>query len=304
MTNNRRAIISALAVAACVLVVVSSAAWATPIDLGAAGPSFWGILETGAGQVSLSGPTEGIFGSSTQANLGIAEGGKLNSSGTTTIQGAYYKYSTNTGDSISQTTIVGGTLQGSAVDSLLAQAVLDATAADLFAASLACTMGAACGSTLTSSTTFTGVTGLNVLVVNGINLGNGEIVTLSGPAGASFLIFDLGGLTLNSGQIRVAGGVTPLDVLIDVKGGTASASGGLNNESVIDGILMNLTGKIQFSPGAVNGEVIGGYDISFVSGASVHVPPIPAVPEPGTFLLLGSGLAGLGGMAWRQHRRK
>jgi len=27
-------------------------------------------------------------------------------------------------------------------------------------------------------------------------------------------------------------------------------------------------------------------------------------PEPGTFLLLGSGFAGLAGIAWRRHRRK
>jgi len=31
---------------------------------------------------------------------------------------------------------------------------------------------------------------------------------------------------------------------------------------------------------------------------------VVGAPEPGTFLLLGSGFAGLAGIAWRRHRRK
>jgi hypothetical protein len=157
---------------------------------------------------------------------------------------------------------------------------------------------------INGNTTLNGGPGTNVLNVSGINLGNGQALTLNGPAGSQFVINDSGGFTLNSGQINLTGGLTPSDVVINLTGTgpAAQTSGGLNNESVINGILLAPSRSIGFAPGLVNGELIaGGQSVHLVSGASVNGPHV--VPAPPGLILMGlGGLAYLGSLV-RARRR-
>jgi len=141
------------------------------------------------------------------------------------------------------------------------------------------------------SLTITGVAGLNVIDLTGINLGNGQTLDLAGPAGAEFVINDSGNLVLNSGLIEETGGLLTDDVVFNVAG-NVQTSGGLNNESVIDGIVLDKSGQINLAPGEINGELIaGGNNPQIVSGASVN-QVINNTPEPSTLLLLSMGLGG------------
>ena len=110
----------------------SSSALADTFGLGTAGPANWGILETGANQVSMANGTNITVNpgaTSSQANLGINSGGKLNQSGTVTIAGAYYKFTGNSDSTTNGLTVAGGTLTGATVDSTLTTAAGQASAA-------------------------------------------------------------------------------------------------------------------------------------------------------------------------------
>lgn len=261
--------------------------------LGAAGPSNFSLFATSTSpQVQIAGandqpplPGGGVIG-----NVGIDNTATFQVSGPASVTGNVYllgsasqfNNSSNAANGgLGGTVFTGGVGPNGTTLSQANTAALNASTT--FAGLSGTSIGAING---TTTITAANPGGINVLNTTGINLGNGQTLTLSGPAGTEFIINNSGGITLNSGSIVTAGGVGQNDVVINMtgSGNTVSTSGGLNNESVIDAILLDPgpNGKFQLTPGLVNGEVIGGGQISLASGAAV-------VPAPPSFVLMGLG---------------
>ncbi len=84
---------------------------------------------------------------------------------------------------------------------------------------------------------------------------------------------------MTGGSKIVASGVPPSTVLYNIIGPGSQVAlngggGGVNCcRASIDGTMLALERNIALSPGLVNGEVIGGQDISIVGGAAVKCPP-------------------------------
>ena len=78
--------------------------------------------------------------------------------------------------------------------------------------------------------------------------------------------------------------------------------------AIMPGVNEEITDPLYFfsrPAGTASGfEYVDGRGEGGLDGVRMFVESDPAtpVPEPSTLLLLGSGLAGLGGVAWRQHR--
>jgi hypothetical protein len=299
----------ALAAAGTLLPGPAARAGFVSATLGPAGPSNWAILSTGNAATTdfaLNGP------GTTVGSVGVGATGKLsldssNGDPATAIVGNVYLSS---GSSITHPQQVHGSVF-TGQDAVLSQAAADARAAVATFAGLPATNPTT--SVGNSTGTISGTGGVNVLNISGLNLNHGSL-TLSAPKGGQFVINDSGQFTLNSGVIRLAGGLTPSDVVFNITGTgpDVSSSGGLHNESVVNGILLAEDRNIAFAPGLVNGEVISdGSSIHFVSGASVNqaLPPtVPSphgplsAPEPTSVVLLGLGLPVLAASVWRGRR--
>jgi hypothetical protein len=264
---------------------------ADPIDLGTAGPSNYAVLSIGGGDVAMNGPGTSV------GNVGITSRGKLSldSSDPLAIQGNVYLGNTA---SITHPQQVQGTIFTNQ-DSQLNQAAADARNASLVASALAATNST---TSITGSRTITGGPGVNVLHLTAIDLNGGAIVTLSAPAGGSFIINDSGMFNLTGGsKILLAGGLTPTDVLFNVTGSNVQVAlnGGSENgmpKAQINGVLLVPNSDINFAPGLDTPEIIGGRNISLVSGSDV-IDHVKTAPEPASILLLGFGAASLAGYA-------
>jgi hypothetical protein len=257
--------------------------------LGSAGPADWSLLQIDGGNVSLANASNAGF---ITGNVGL-NGGNFSDSGVP-ITGNIIFGTAASGISSATGLVTGSITENQA---LLTTAATDATNASSTFAGLAPTLS---NTSISGTTTINLAPGINVADLTGINLGGSNVLTLNGPAGSEVIFNISGGLTLNSGRVALTGGLTPADVVFNLTGNQPFAtSGGLNQESVLAGIVLNPHGQVHLTPGAVTGEIIAGDNINIASGGSIASP----VPETSSLGLVAAvGLAVMGRCAVRRRR--
>ena len=271
--------------------------------LGSAGPADWAILTGPNSVTALNGP------GTTNGNVGInntAAGAlQLNSSNPFAIVGNVFLAggsSTITHPSeVNGTITPNSTLPGTA----WANVAGASTSFDALPANQTFASG------ITGNTTINATGSVYVVDVTGdINLPQNDVLTVHGSASTDVIINVTGTLSLHGNQslnpaLALSGGITADHVVYNFvgSGSALSTSGGLNQESIADGILLAPQRDVGFAPGEVNGELIaGGTNIQIVSGGSVNQPPVGGpLPLPAS---VSGGAALLSILAsWRLIRR-
>ena len=184
--------------------------------------------------------------------------------------------------------IISGSLQNPVTETLVPTTTTQAAATiaqnvSSFASSLAATQTF---TTINNTTTITGNGGLNVIDV--ANITNAKL-TLSGTAN-DFFVFNVSNAISTNQPMTLSGGVSPSNILFNLTGtGTVAVFQTSGGDVSFGTYLATNGGKFQFSNLNLTGRLINiGGDVQFVSGSM-----IPAVPEPGTFALIGLGAIAL-----------
>jgi len=156
----------------------------------------------------------------------------------------------------------------------LADARNDALAASAQAAGLSANFSYA---DITSNTTINGLSGLNVISVNGnINVTNASL-TLTGPADAFFVVNVAGSIALGgAGGIQVGGEVPTSQLIINMTG-----SGNLINKHVGNVVQGTLLGpNVGGLPGGALGSLLLGRNFGLMSGVHVTYEGCNSQPGP------------------------
>ena len=259
------------AVVALSLVFLSSQVLAVPVDLGAAGPQNWTVLEIGNGNVSIANASNA---GSITGNVGV-NGGNLSDSGVPITGNVVTSSSATVNPNVAAN--VSGTISQNAAS--LASAATAAESASSTAAGLASSGGGVGVSSIVYNNA--GTIDLNPGVYNLTDLKlNGTILDLT--AGVNYVFNISGQLSLNSSEIL---DLTAADVLFNITGTQGvQLAGGLNNESVLDGIVLAPDAQISETPGSILGEIISGQNINIASGAKIQ--GVASVPDSGSCMFL------------------
>jgi hypothetical protein len=279
-TISHRLPLGALAIVAAASLCLSRSATASVVDLGdAAGFS---VLTYNSNNTSDSafngGPIGVVNGDWTQSGGGQTD----HQQATQVILSPGH---TNNGPSVETTVFNSAKLNSAWADAQNASASL---------ASLTPTQ--TLGAITTGQTITESAVGHYVLSISSINL-NQTALTLSAPAGSTFVLNISGNVTLNGGSqgngVLIAGGITSNDVLLNLTSANANVTttGGGNAQQIYGIVLATGTNaSVNLHPGQINAEVIA-TTLTTSSGALVTVPPVP-VPEvtPGSVIFGFIGL--------------
>jgi choice-of-anchor A domain-containing protein len=211
----------------------------------------------------------------------VTSGQKFQASGSVNYNGPVFLHSGVTYNS-SAPGVPQPTMSAS-IDSMLAQAKQDAFAASNFALGLTPTQTLG---TINSNLNITEQSAGNyVLKIDSINFSGNKALTLSAPAGSTFVLNISSGIVLTTGSIKIAGGLSAADVLINYTGTADVQFSGGANTSQIFGTILAPNATVGLHPGLVAGSVIANA-ITMSSGA--NVVPVPEVtPSSVLFGFLG-----------------
>jgi Flp pilus assembly protein TadG len=234
----------------------------------------WSILETGNGTVTISNNAD------VKRDVGICGTGATNINNNAIVEGGLYLNKNTPDPSIGNNAVVQDGIKHD-----------DSAAATLQAASQAATnaynnfvgLSNNKGTITTVNTTRTlpnGSSGTNVLDVTNFRPSNNAIITITSPAGSSYVIRISSTFTLNNNsQIKLTGGITSDRVTFVYKGtGTVT----LSNNSILYGSILSPSGAITVSNNATikDGVLVSGKNIS-LNNNSVATTKTPWLPSSG-----------------------